>query len=176
MMRCRGSCEVPLGLLVLFLFFAITGCSSFKVGVPQWSGSGFLREGFLEYKSVAILPFDGDNSGEVSDAFAESFGERFPRISIINRKRVLEVFHGQTLNLSRLEDATRRKIGKKLGAEALVMGSVYYPSIVRWFLQVGIFDTETGRVIGRSLVEIDFLGAEGKKEGARFAVEKLTLW
>jgi hypothetical protein len=30
--------------------------------------------------------------------------------------------------------------------------------------------------MGRSMVEIDFMGAEGMREGARFAVEKLVLW
>jgi hypothetical protein len=30
--------------------------------------------------------------------------------------------------------------------------------------------------MGRSLVEIDFMGAMGKEEAARFAVEKLTTW
>jgi hypothetical protein len=54
------------------------------------------------------------------------------------------------------------------------MGTIYYPSITRWFLQIVILDTKTGEVMGRSLVEIDFMGAMGKVEGARFAVEKLT--
>ncbi|MFB3884003.1 MAG: hypothetical protein ACE144_02175 [Thermodesulfobacteriota bacterium] len=158
----------------LFLVLAMTGCS-LKWGVPQWSGSGFLRKEFLEYKRVAILPFEGDDSSEVSRAFARSLQERFPDISIVDRKRVLELFRGEALVPDRLDEEARRRIGISLGAQALITGNIDYPSITRWFLQVVIFDSETSRVMGRSLVEINFMGDMGKAEGARFAVEKLTL-
>jgi hypothetical protein len=58
--------------------------------------------------------------------------------------------------------------------QALVVGNVYYPSIVRWLLQVQIVDAETNEVLGRSLAEIDFMGAEGKKEGCKIAVQYLA--
>jgi hypothetical protein len=160
--------------LPLFLMVFVTNCH-FKQGVSQWSGSGFLRKEFLEYRSVAILPFEGGDSGEVTDAFIQSFRERFPQISIVGPKRVLEALRGEALNPERLDESTRAKIGSTLGVQALITGNVYYPSIVRWLLQVMIVDTGTGRVMGRSLVEIDFMGAMGIREGARFAVEKLTL-
>lgn len=163
-------------VLPFFLIFLVMGCSTIKAGVPEWSGSGFLRKEFLEYKSVAILPFEGDDSGEVSDAFTESFHERFPQIAIVDRKRFLEVFRGPAWNTGQLNNAMREKVGKTLGVEALVTGDVYYLSILRWLLQVEIVDTGTGKMIGRSMVEINFMGAEGKKQGTRFAVEKLTLW
>jgi hypothetical protein len=153
----------------------IEGCQ-FKQGVPQWSGSGFLRKEFLEYRGVAIFPFEGDDSGEVTDAFVRAFCERFPQISITGPQRVLEVLRSEALGPEGLDESARAKISSMLGAQALITGNVYYPSIVRWLLQVVIFDTETGRVMGRSLVEINFMGAMGIKEGARFSVEKLTLW
>ena len=160
---------------LFFLMIIVTGCS-LKMGVPQWSGSGFVRKEFLEYKSVAVLPFEGDDSGEVSNAFALRFNERFPQISIADRKWVLEVFRGQVSTLDRLDEEARLRIGNTLGVQALITGNIYYPSITRWFLQVVIFDIETGKVMGRSLVEIDFMGAMGQEEAARFAVEKLTTW
>jgi hypothetical protein len=128
------------------------------------------------YKSVAVLPFEGDDSGEVSNAFALSFHEKFPQISIADQKRVLEFFRDQALTPARLDEEARLRIGNTLGVQALITGNIYYPSITRWFLQVVVFDTETGKVMGRSLVEIDFMGAMGKEEAARFAVEKLTTW
>jgi len=163
-------------VLPFFLIFLVMGCYTNKVGVPEWSGSGFLRKEFLEYRSVAILPFGGDDSGEVSDAFTESFHERFPQIAIVDRKRFLEFFGDPALNTGQLNDAMREKVGKTLAVEALIRGDVYYLSILRWLLQVEIVDTGTGKMIGRSMVEINFMGAEGKKKGARFAVEKLTFW
>jgi hypothetical protein len=160
---------------LLFLMMIVMGCS-FTRGVPQWSGSGFVKKEFLEYKSVAVLPFDGDDSGEVSHVFSSSFHEKFPKISIVDRKRVLEVIRGQAFTPDRLDEETRLRIGNTLTAQALIMGNIYYPSISRWLLQIVVLDTETGKVMGRSLVEIDFMGAMGKVEGARLAVEKLTPW
>jgi len=162
-------------LLLLFLMILLTGCSM-KLGVPQWSGSGFMRKEFLDYKSVAVLPFEGDDSGEVSNAFALSFHEKFPQISIVDRERVLEVFRDQALNPGRLDEESRLRIGNTLGVQALIAGKIYYPSISRWLLQITILDIETGKMMGRSLVEINFMGAMGKEEGARFAVDKLTPW
>jgi len=160
-------------VFLFFLMIIITGCS-FNAGVPQWSGSGFVRKELSDYKSVAILPFEGDDSGEVSNAFARNFHEKFPEISIVDRKLVLGVVRGQTLTPDRLDEKERFRIGNALAAQALITGNIYYPSISRWLLQIVILDTETGKVMGRSLVEINFMGAEGKEQGARFAVEKLT--
>jgi hypothetical protein len=174
----RGVKGWKIGLSILLLFFLMmigTGCS-LNQGVPQWSGSGFVRKEFLKYKSVAILPFEGDDSYEVSNAFSLNFHEKFPQISIVDRKRVLEVLQGQALSPDRLDEKTRLRIGNTLDAQALIMGDIYYPSILRWLLQIVILDTETGKVMGRSLVEINFMGAMGIEEGARFAVEKLTPW
>ena len=162
-------------LFLLLLVVVAAGCSM-NQGVPQWSGSGFIREEFLEYRSVAVLPFEGDDSGEVSDAFAMSFHERFPGISMTDRRRVSKALQGRPLGPEKLDEETRLGIGKVLGVQALIAGNIYYPSISRWLLQVVILDTEAGQVMGRSLVEINFMGAMGKKEGARFAVEKLTVW
>jgi hypothetical protein len=41
-------------------------------------------------------------------------------------------------------------------------------------LQVQIIDVETGEVLGRSLVEINYMGAEGVKEACKIAVQNLT--
>ena len=162
-------------LLFLLLMVIVAGCSM-NQGVPQWSGSGFVRKEFLEYRSVAILPFEGDDSGEVTDAFAMSFHERFPEIALAHRRRVSEVLRGRDLGPEQLDEETRLRIGKALGVQALITGNIYYPSISRWLLQIVILDAQTGKVMGRSLVEINFMGDMGKKEGACFAVEKLTVW
>jgi TolB-like protein len=149
------------------------GCSS-TVRVPQWSGSGFIREEFLDYKKVAVLPFKGDTRGEASNAFAESLHEKFPKVALFEQKQLLGIFEEQDLYPGKLNESTRRGIGKVLGVQALVMGDVYYPSILRWLLQVQIVDVETGEVMGRSLVEINYMGAEGVKEACKIAVQNLT--
>jgi hypothetical protein len=151
----------------------VTGCSS-TVRVPQWSGSGFIRKEFLEYRKVAVLPFEGDPKGDVSNSFAQSFHDKFPQMALLERKQLLGIFEEQDLYPGKLNEATRGKIGKAFGAQAVVIGNVYYPSIVRWLLQVQIIDIETGEMMGRSLVEINYMGAEGVEEGCKIAVQNLT--
>ncbi len=145
------------------------------VACLQKSGSGFLRKDFLEYKSVAILRFERDDSGEVSRAFASNFHERFPQISILSGKVFLDNFSDETFNPNQLDDVTRLKIGKTIGAQALITGSIYSPSISSWFLQVKIIDTETGRMMGRSTVTFYSLMATDIREATRLAVEKLSM-
>jgi NifB/MoaA-like Fe-S oxidoreductase len=155
-------------VLILFIIVSVMACS-------QPTGSGFLRKEFLEYENVAILPFEGDDTGEVSKAFARNFHKRFPQISILGGRKFLDDPTEEKFNLYQLDDATRLKIGKRVGAQALITGSIYSPSIVSWFLQVKIMDVETGRIMGRSTVEIHSLSATDIEQAARLAVEKLSL-
>ena len=164
-------------LVFLGLFcssITVAGCS-FTGGVPQWSGSGFIRKELLEYKKVAVLPFQGDSKGEASDTSAENFHEKFPQIELVKREQVLEVFQEQDLYSDRIDKATRRKLGQVFGVQAFIIGSVYYPSILRWLLQIQVIDVETGEIMGRSLVEINYVGAEGLKEACKIAVKNLAL-
>ncbi len=151
----------------------IAGCF-FRGGVPQWSGNGFVTKELLSYKKIAVLPFQGDKTGEASDTFAQTFHERFQHIALIERKKLLGMFEERDLYPDQLSKATREKIGEVLGAQALIAGNVYYPSIFRWLLQVQIIDVQGSEVIGRSVVEINYMGAEGMKEACNIAVQSLT--
>ena len=170
-MKCRKQGLIYLvGLFLLGSLIGINGC-----GVPQWSGSGFLRKEFLEYKRVAVLPFEGDPTGEVSDTFSRSLHGRFPQIAIVGRRLMLERFQEPNLYYGRLDKETRAKIGREFDVQAVIMGSVYYPSIVQWLLQVIIVDTGTDVVLGRSHVEINYMGAEGMGKGCDLAVRQLIV-
>jgi hypothetical protein len=160
-------------LLPIFLFFVLIFS---VVGCAQPSGSGFLRKEFLEYESVAILPFESDHSGEVAKAFARNFHKRFPQISILGGRQFLDNPQEEKIDLNQLDDATRLKIGKRVGAPALITGSIYSPSISSWFLQVKIIDTETGKLMGRSMVEINSFLSTDVEKTTRLAVEKLSMW
>ena len=153
--------------LILFIIVSVMACS-------QSRGSGFLRKEFLEYENVAILPFEGDDTGEMSKAFARDFQKRFPEISILGGRKFLDDPREEKFNLYQLDDATRLKIGRRVGARALITGAIYSPGILSWFLQVKIMDVETGRMMGRSTVEIDSLSATDLQEAARLAVEQLS--
>ncbi len=153
----------------LILIFWVTGCA-------QQSGSGFLRKEFLDYQNIAIFPFEGDDTGEVARTFAWNFHQRFPQISILGGRQFLDNPKEEKINLNQLDGATRLKIGRRVGAQALITGSIYSPSISSWFLQVKIIDTETGEVMGRSMVEIGSLFSTDIEKATRLAVEKLSLW
>jgi hypothetical protein len=142
--------------------------------VPQRSGSGFIGRELLKYKKAAVLPFQGDPKGEASDTFGESFHEKFPQIELVKKEQVLEVFQGRDLYSDRIDKATRRKLGQVFCVQAFIVGNVYYPSILRWLLQIQGVDVETSEIMGRSLVEIDYMGAEGLKEACKIAVKNLA--
>ena len=139
----------------------------------QGGGSGFIREEFLDTRRLVILPFEGDETGEVTDTFFIAFRKGFPGMEIIERKKVRGLFREGDIELGQLDDGIRKRIGRELGVQALVLGSVHYPSITRWLLQIKIVDAKTGDILGRSLAEVDYMGAWGVKEGCDLAVQNL---
>jgi hypothetical protein len=155
--------------MFLLIVLSVMGCT-------QPGGSGFLRKEFLKYENIAVLPFEGDDTGEVAKAFAWSFHERFPQISILGGRQFLDAPQEEKINLNQLNDATRLEIGRRVGAQALITGMIYSPSLLSWYLQVKIIDTETGQVLGRSMVETNSLFPTDVEKATRLAVEKLSLW
>jgi hypothetical protein len=169
-MKRKGKRKVCISLcLFLWIVLSVLGCA-------QPGGSGFLRKEFLKYENIAVLPFEGDDTGEVAKAFAWNFHERFPQISILGGRQFLDNAQEEKFNLNQLDDAMRLKIGRRVGAQALITGMIYSPSLLSWYLQVKIIDTETGQVLGRSMVERHSLFSRDIEKAARLAVEKLSLW
>jgi hypothetical protein len=153
--------------------FLLAGCSNVTVEVPR-SGSGFLKREFLDYRSVAVLPFEGDHSGEVAEEFAVHLRERFPSVSVVDMLRVRDAL-GPAMVPVPLDQKTRYVIRDRLGVNAVVAGAIHFPSIVKWLLQIEILDIASGEIVGRSLVEEQYSGALKKKAAARLAVENLQL-
>jgi len=166
--KAHGKVFLSLGLF-LWIVFSVMACA-------QSGGSGFLKKEFLKCENIAVLPFQGDDTGEVAKAVARNFQKRFPQISILGGRQFLDNPPEEKLNLNQLDDATRLKIGRRVGAQALITGMIYSPSILSWYLQVKITDTETGEVLGRSMVQADSLFATDIEKAARLAVEKLSWW
>lgn len=93
--------------LFLLIVFSVMSCA-------QSGGSGFLKKEFLKYEDIAVLPFEGDDTGEVAKAFARNFHKRFPQISILGGRQFLDNRPEEKINLNQLEDATRLKIGRRV--------------------------------------------------------------
>ena len=162
----------------VFVCLALTGLfsSCYPLKTPlQGGGSGFIREEFLDTRRLVILPFEGDETGEVTDTFFIAFRKGFPDMEIIERKKVRGLFREGDVELGHLDDGIRKRIGRELGVQALVLGSVHYPSITRWLLQIKIIDSKTGEIMGRSLAEVGFMGAWGVREGCELAVQNLQV-
>jgi hypothetical protein len=157
--------------VILFLCFVLAamvaaGCQ------PQ--GSGFVRKDFLAFKKIAIMPFEGDKTSEVSQAFFYSFKERFPQMEVFDQYRLMQTFKREDLYPNQLSQATRAKIGEMLGAQAVIVGSVFYPSVANWYLQVRVIDTSTGDTLGTSYVDMQYSGSAGMRQGCWLAVQQLT--
>src|SRR4030042_247218 len=106
-MKRKGKGKVCISLcLFLSIVLSVMGCA-------QSGGSGFLRKEFLKYENMAVLPFEGDDTGEVAKAFARNFHERFPQISILGGRKFLDNPQEEKFNLNQLDDATRLKIGRR---------------------------------------------------------------
>ena len=154
-------------------FLLVFLCAGLDLGC-QSQASGFLKRQFLTYQKTAILPFEGDQTGDVSQNFTLSFKEKFPQMEVFDQYRLLQTFRREDLYPNQLSQETRLKIGQVLGAQAVVVGSVYYPSITNWYLQVRVIDTQTGETIGTSYVQMQNMGAEGTMQACRLVVQQLT--
>ena len=153
-------------LLVSYSAMLTSGCQS--------QVSGFLKKEFLNYQKVAILPFEGDPTGATCQDFTLRFKEKFREMEIFDQYRLLKMFRRETLYPNELSEAARAKISQTLGAQAVIVGSVCYPSITHWYLQVRVIDTQTGEAMGSSHVEMLNMGAEGMTQACQLAVEQLT--
>ena len=164
-----------LGPEILILIFCLICAAMVAAGCQQQQGSGFLRKQFLTFQKVAVLPFEGDQSGEVSQCFTLSFKERFPKMEVLDQYRLLQIFKREDLYPNQLSPATRAKIGEVLGAQAVIVGSVYYPSIASWYLQVRVIDTQTGDTLGTSYAEMQYAGSGAMTQACWLAVQQLMV-
>jgi hypothetical protein len=104
-MKRKGQGKVCVSFcLLLWIVFSVMGCA-------ESGGSGFLKKEFLKYENFAVLPFEGDDTGEVAKAFARNFQKRFPEISILGGRQFLDNPPEEKLNLYQLDDAMRLKSG-----------------------------------------------------------------
>jgi TolB-like protein len=144
-------------------------------GCQQQQGGGFLRKQVLTFQKVAILPFEGDQSGQVSQCFTTSFKERFPKMEVFDQYRLLQTFPREDLYPNQLSQATRTKIGEILGAQAVVVGNVFSASITSWYLQVRVIDTQSGETLGASSVQMPGTESQGTMQACWTAVQQLMV-
>jgi hypothetical protein len=159
----------------MVVLLCLAGAAMLVAGCQPPQGSGFLRKEFLSFRKVAILPFEGDPMGEISRSFTSSFKNRFPEMDVYDQYRLLEIFKKEDLYPNQLSQGTRLKIGETLGAQAVIVGSVFSTSVTSWYLQVKVINTQTGETMGTSYVEMQsMMGPEGMVQACNRAVQQLT--
>ncbi len=172
MKRTQGSGRV----LEKIAFLMALLCVAALMAACQPQGSGFLKDEFLKFRRVAIAPFEGDPGGEVCQSFYFSFRERFPQMDILDQYRLMQTSQRESLYMNRLSEVTRSRIYKELGAQAVIVGSVYSSSVgSNWYLQVKVIDARTGETLGASSVQTQDIGGRSVTAAIQLAVEKLAL-
>jgi len=117
--------------LLTFLLIAsllnLTGCAGIK---PYRVNNFFINDSIndLRYKRVAVLPFDNltqvkEASLLVTDEFNLQLG-KLGKFDLVERIKVDALLKEQDFPKDRIDEATAVKIGKMLGAHAVVLGVI----------------------------------------------------
>lgn len=122
--------KIYLKLLSFFLILSLinlTGCAS---TTPYRLSNFFIADSIneLRQKRVAVLPFENltvnkQAAYSVTDEFNLQLG-KLGKFELVERVKIDELFKEQDLPMNRIDEATAVKIGKMLGAHAVVLGVI----------------------------------------------------
>ncbi len=96
-----------------------------------------------DQKTVAVLPFRGNASDIITDLANLELG-RLQRWRLVERLRVQELYAEQDFDPERIDDAEAVRIGKMLGAHAVILGQVTEYTRPRCSVSMRLVKTETG--------------------------------
>lgn len=114
-------------LLVYLLILSQIGCAPIKpYRVTNFFISNSIND--LRAKRVAVLPFENLTSNPkaaqlITDEINLQLG-KLHQFELVERLRIQEVYKEQDLDPNRIDETTAVKIGKMLGAHAVVLGTV----------------------------------------------------
>jgi TolB-like protein len=105
----------------------------------------------LRAQRVAVLPFEnssGDYSAgpKVTDEFNLQLG-KLGYFDLVERLRIEELYKEQDFDPNRIDEATAVKIGKMLGAHAVILGNVIEYSKGKVGISIRLVNVETGKQI-----------------------------
>jgi hypothetical protein len=115
-----------------------------------------------EPMAITVWPFDSDVLGHeahtderllAQEIFPDLLGAELsvsPRLRLVERQRLDDVFNEQKLGASELaDDATRLRLGRLVGARWMVFGS-YLRIGDSWQINVRVVDVESSRILATS--------------------------
>ncbi|MFH1563724.1 MAG: CsgG/HfaB family protein [Nitrospirota bacterium] len=117
----------PLSFLLILSLLNLTGCAS---RTPYRLSNFFIADSINELKQarVAVLPFENLTANKqacflVTDEFNLQLG-KLGKFDLVERIKIDELFKEQDFRKDRIDEATAVKIGKMLGAHAVVLGVI----------------------------------------------------
>lgn len=134
-------------ILAMVVAVILSACA-----VAPYQVSGYFKANAFsaaDGKTIAVLPFRGGAGPDVTDIANLEFG-RLNRYKLVERVRVEELYAEQDFDPERVDDETAAKIGKMLGAKAVVLGQVYEYTRGRAGVSMRLVDTETGEHLWQS--------------------------
>ncbi|MBU1078744.1 MAG: CsgG/HfaB family protein [Spirochaetes bacterium] len=127
MNRAFNRNQIQTGFKLLFLFILavfITGCSktpqAFVVISPRYDPAQVQRVALIGFVNYPGIEGSGEVTASIFEKYLLSGG-----YTLVERRQVSEILKEQALQVSgALEQSTLRKIGRLLGVNALVIGSI----------------------------------------------------
>lgn len=138
MMMKRNLIGIGVGMVVLLAACATT--------LAPYRVSGFFVSPQLaahEGQTIAVLPFRGGAGDVITDITNLELG-RLNRWRLVERLRVQELYAEQDFDPERIDDAEAVRIGKMLGAQAVILGQVTEYTRPRCSVSMRLVKTETG--------------------------------
>ena len=117
--------------IVITLAVMVSGCAARPYKMTNFFTSKAIND--LREKRVAVIPFKNLSPiPEATDMLTDEFNLQLGKLGkfrLIERISIQELFKEQDLDPERIDEATAVKIGKMLGANAIILGTVttYYP-------------------------------------------------
>ena len=147
-MKSQGRRLAPLIILpVLAASFLLPGCTTKKRAL-------FTQPQLFNYHRLAVLGLTPEQEQVFMAHYLNTFSGRM--LTFVERRRLDDIIGEQDLRPGRLDQATRAKIRKIHGVEALVLcefGAQQGSETKRKKLRVRIVDTENGVIVGSVLTE-----------------------
>lgn len=131
-------------LLLLPVVFALFCATARPYRFTNYTQNSQAMNG-IRTSRVAVLPLIGPDGRRFAEEFSIQLG-KLNRFSIVERDRINDLYDEQDLDPDRIDQATAVRLGKVLGASAVVMGTVTDFRAGRVSANVRLVAVETGEI------------------------------
>ena len=131
-------------LLLLPVVFALFCATARPYRFTNYTQNPQAMNG-LHSSRIAVLPMTGPEGRRFADELSIQLG-KLNRFSIVERDRINDLYNEQDLDPNRIDQSTAVRLGKMLGASAVVMGTVNDYRAGRVSASVRLVAVETGEV------------------------------